>query len=136
MARGVSSLPEAMNVGAEIEDLDIHDLNQAVGLADNDDIKFVFGNLTAASHNHLRVFYGHLKDLGQAYEARFISAAELETILKERPGPGNGRFNGRAGRGRGRWSGAGLQGSQARPLRGVAFVSSRSELEPATGLWG
>lgn len=91
MAQGALSLKDAIRVGAGIEDLDIRDLNEAISQSDNEDIKLIFGNLTAGSHNHLRAFSARLGGLGESYEAQFISPAQLETILATGPGRGRGQ---------------------------------------------
>ena len=56
VARGNTSLEEALRVGAAIEELDIADLRDAISVTDNGDILRVYGNLLRGSQNHLRAF--------------------------------------------------------------------------------
>jgi len=95
MSLGRESLTEAMKVGATIEDLDIHDLNEALKEVDNADIKFVFGNLRAGSENHMRAFVGQLEALGGSYAPQHISPAEYEAILAASTGRAMGWGAGR-----------------------------------------
>lgn len=81
VAQGSTSLPDAYKVGATIEDLDIFDLNNWVTKVDNQDIKFVYQNLTKGSRNHMRSFYSQIISAGGTYTAQFISQAELDAII-------------------------------------------------------
>jgi hypothetical protein len=54
--QGKSSLKEALLVGKSIEELDIADLEEQLGFADNPDIIRVYQNLKAASERHLAAF--------------------------------------------------------------------------------
>jgi hypothetical protein len=80
-ARGKTSVVEALKVGALIEDLDIHDLQQNLELTDNDDIRILYQNLMKGSRNHLRAFLRQLDREGVEYEAQYISPEYLERIL-------------------------------------------------------
>ena len=60
VAKGQTSLKDAMLVGKEIEEMDIKDLNERVEQTDNPDIKSVYENLKRGSENHLRAFTKHL----------------------------------------------------------------------------
>ena len=101
--QGQVSPAAALRVGAEIEDLDIHDLDKALAATDNDDLRMVYQNLQQGSHNHIRAFIGQLEVLGETYAAQYISAAALAEILTDpQAGMGNGRAgNGPRGAGRG-----------------------------------
>lgn len=81
VAQGSTSLLDAYKVGATIEDLDIFDLNNWITKVDNQDIKFVYQNLTKGSRNHMRSFYGQIISSGGTYSAQFISQAELDAII-------------------------------------------------------
>ena len=81
VAQGNLSSLEAFLVGATIEDLDIYDLNDWTIKVDNQDILYVFANLTKGSRNHLRSFYSQIVSAGGTYTAQFITQAELEAIL-------------------------------------------------------
>lgn len=56
LARGLSSVEEAYAVGFELETGDIADLSAAAAGSDEAAIHRVYGNLRAASENHLRAF--------------------------------------------------------------------------------
>ena len=88
-----------MHVGATIEDLDISDLDKALGVTDNDDLKMVFENLQLGSRNHLRAFVAQLEYLSETYTAQYIDPAVLAEILATQRE--SGLRNGTAGSGRG-----------------------------------
>jgi hypothetical protein len=124
VAQSKISLAAALRVGATIEDLDIHDLDQALAATDNNDLKLVYQNLQNGSRNHMRAFTRQLQALGEIYEAKYVSAAELNEILTGSGGMGmrnRAGQNGMRGIGRGNGtclfgntlnSGAGSQGAQ------------------------
>ncbi|CDZ90258.1 DUF2202 domain-containing protein [Rhodococcus ruber] len=60
LARGLSSVDEAYAVGVELETGDIADLSAAVERSDEAAIHRVYGNLRAASENHLQAFEGSM----------------------------------------------------------------------------
>jgi hypothetical protein len=97
VAEGETSLLAALRVGATIEDLDHHDLSEAIAATDNDDLKMVYGNLQLGTQNHMRAFVRLLEAGGESYTAQYIDAATLEDILSMSyyGGPGyGGRRNG------------------------------------------
>lgn len=55
-AKWEKSLNDALEVGIQVEMLDIEDITKTIKTVDNDDIKFVFLNIGGASYNHLRWF--------------------------------------------------------------------------------
>ena len=73
MEQGSASLIAALTVGATIEDLDIKDLMDLSEVADNQDILWVFANLTKGSRNHLRSFSKLLTRNGVSYAPQLIS---------------------------------------------------------------
>jgi|GEM_PF-664213 len=83
IASGYKSLEDALLAGATIEDRDIYDLNQALGdeEVDNEDIRFVLGNLTRASGNHLRAFMRQIERVGATYEPVFLSPEAFKAVL-------------------------------------------------------
>ena len=120
VARGKASLVEAFKVGATIEDLDLFDVGKALEASDNRDIDTVMQNLAKGSRNHLRAFSGRLAALGASYDAKYLPAAEVATIVaapRERgaydesgkllAGSCTGQGRGGHGRGRGQGNGAG-----------------------------
>jgi hypothetical protein len=81
IAAGSVSRVEGFKVGATIEDLDIYDLKNWNTKIDNQDILFVYQNLTKGSRNHMRSFYSQVISAGGTYTAQFISQSELEAIV-------------------------------------------------------
>lgn len=79
--QGTISIPEALKVGATIEDLDIYDLKAALTKVDNQDIILVYNNLMKGSRNHLRSFYSNILNAGDTYTPQFITQAEFDTII-------------------------------------------------------
>jgi hypothetical protein len=98
--QGKTSVEEALNVGALIEDLDIADLQKQITLTDNEDIKLVYENLMRGSRNHLRSFVSQLTSRGIAYSPHYMSQAEFETIIASAQETGSG--GGKGGRGWGK----------------------------------
>jgi hypothetical protein len=56
IAEGSQSLVDALQVGVQIEEVDIEDLQTALTLIDNKDITKVYLNLLRASGKHLKAF--------------------------------------------------------------------------------
>jgi len=81
ITKGNKSILDAFKVGATIEDLDIFDLNNWSTKVDNQDIKFVYQNLTKGSRNHMRSFYSQITNANGSYSAQFITQADLNAIL-------------------------------------------------------
>lgn len=81
IVQGLTSLTNALKVGATIEDLDIFDLETALTKIESQDIRTVYGNLNRASRNHLRAFYSNLESSGETYAAQFISQDGFDTII-------------------------------------------------------
>lgn len=83
---GSQSIENALTVGATIEDLDLFDLEEALKSVDNQDITFVYENLSKGSRNHMRSFYDRLGSYGQDYSPQYISSdyfLEIITTNKE-----------------------------------------------------
>jgi hypothetical protein len=112
VARGSQTLAEALKVGAEIEEIDILDLQERLSQTDNADIQQVFNNLLNGSHNHLRAFVSTLNtQTAKTYQPQYLGAEDYQTIISAsmgRGGNGNGRGNGQGGNG----GGGGGQGSR------------------------
>lgn len=81
IVQGKQSVGEAYKVGAAIEELDIHDLNELMAKTDNDDIKAVYGTLSRGSRNHLRVFVRQVYNKKETYEPKYISEKEYDEII-------------------------------------------------------
>ena len=99
VARGSVSLSEALKVGAEIEEIDILDLQSRLALTDNADIQQVFNNLLRGSENHLRSYVRALsQQTGETYVPQHLSADAYAAILAGTSGNGNSR-GGQGGQG-------------------------------------
>jgi len=77
-ARGVK---DALAVGAEIEELDLRDLREALAASDNADIAWVYDSLQRGSRNHLRSFMRALLAQGGQYIPKYLSQAEFDSIV-------------------------------------------------------
>ena len=93
-ARSRSSLVEALRVGAEIEEIDILDIEEALAATSADDIAVVYSNLLRASENHLRAFTDNLESRGESYVPNHLSV-ERFTAIVEGPMQQGGRASGR-----------------------------------------
>ena len=82
VAQGTNSLLEALYVGAEIEELDIADIeNLKLQVVDNDDIILVYDNLLKGSRNHLRSFHRQIESNGGSYTPSHITQAQYDEIV-------------------------------------------------------
>lgn len=81
VAKGSPSLTQALMVGAQIEELDIADIQAALANIDNQDIRLVYENLMKGSRNHLRSFVKTLGQQGVAYTPVYLSGAAYEAIV-------------------------------------------------------
>ena len=81
VARGQTSLVAGLTVGAEIEELDIRDINLALSKVDNLDIRTVYENLLKGSRNHLRAFVSALASRGVVYVPQFIPLSLYQEII-------------------------------------------------------
>jgi hypothetical protein len=82
VTQGSVSLLEGVKVGATVEDLDIYDLNEYMKNVDNQDITYVYQNLTKGSRNHLRSFYSQILSQNGTYKAQYITQTEFDEIVK------------------------------------------------------
>ena len=118
---GSASPVAALQVGLEIEEMDIVDLQRAIATGPPADIQQVLGNLQRASRNHLRAFARQLQAAGGTYRPSHLSADEFNRIASSAQEPGGpqggaGQRGGQGGSGRGpgaggRGQGAGGQGA-------------------------
>lgn len=79
--KGEQNLLAALQVGAELEELDIADLIQQMELTDEADILRVYENLVRGSRNHLRAFMKGIEQQGGRYQPQHLSAAAFQAIL-------------------------------------------------------
>jgi hypothetical protein len=81
--RGQSSLPEALKVGALIEETDIKDLRDRLNATANPQIKATYGYLLQGSYNHLQAFVRQIERQGGSYIPQVLSQQELTEILAQ-----------------------------------------------------
>jgi len=82
LQQGNKSELDALKAGAEIEELDIKDLTEAIKNTDNEDLKFVYNNLNNASGNHLRAFMRNIERRGGSYTPKHLDKNTFDEILK------------------------------------------------------
>lgn len=81
VARGNQSLIEALKVGADIEDLDIVDIQTRLGSTPPADVVTAYQNLMKASRNHLRSFVGQLTNRGATYTPTYLTLEQYQAII-------------------------------------------------------
>jgi hypothetical protein len=82
IARGKSSVLDALMVGGIIEETDIEDLTAAMETSRLANIDKVYSNLLNGSYNHLRAFAQNIQSLtGQPYAAQVVSQDVVDSIL-------------------------------------------------------
>lgn len=81
IAKGETSLIDALTVGATIEDLDIKDLENWMLKIDNFQINSVFEKLQCGSRNHLRSFTNSLEAQEVSYTPQYITQTEYDQII-------------------------------------------------------
>jgi len=82
LALGLTSLNDAITVGAIIEDYDIADLIYHTSEdIDNVDILYTIGQLHRGSRNHMRAFYAHLNFHGLTYTPQYITQEMYDAIV-------------------------------------------------------
>ncbi len=82
VARGSLSLIDALLVGAEIEEIDLIDLEQFMEqVVGNPDIVLVYENLMKGSRNHLRAFVRVLDNQNYPYQPQHLTLAQYEAII-------------------------------------------------------
>jgi len=82
--QGSSSLVNALYVGAEIEEIDLIDIQTQIDVLEgNEDIAIVYENLMKGSRNHLRAFVKNLANQGIDYAPQHLSQEEYDAIINE-----------------------------------------------------
>jgi hypothetical protein len=114
VAQGRLSSADALIVGANIEELDIVDLQARAAQTSNEYINQVYANLLAGSENHLRAFVSNLeRQTGEVYQPVYLDQVTYQTIISAAGERGNGYGrggngnNGAGGGGNGRQNGRG-----------------------------
>ncbi len=90
VSEGMTSAVAALHVGATIEEIDMVDIQAALGRTDEPALVTLYESLLCGSRNHLRAFASELESSGHPYEAQYLDPAELEAILsspREQCGP-------------------------------------------------
>lgn len=80
-AQSRTSLVQALAAGAEIEEMDIRDIEEQKRNIDNADILTVYDSLLLGSRNHLRSFIKQLNQAGVTYVPKYISQATFDAII-------------------------------------------------------
>lgn len=81
MDLGDNSSVDALMVGAEIEEVDIVDLEIRTARTDNQDIQLIYENLMKGSRNHLRSFVANLEKQNVIYVPKYLSQEEFDAII-------------------------------------------------------
>ena len=107
IAKGQTSLKDALLVGGAIEEVDILDLDERLEQTDQQDIQVVFENLRKASYMHLNAFATNYQvQTGTTYQPQYMTEEEYAATQVTRGNSamdrGAGMRAGGQGRGRGR----------------------------------
>lgn len=81
-ARGSVSTVAALQVGAEIEELDIADIRAMRAAVTHADVSATLDNLERGSRNHLRSFWRQLQSAGGTYTPSHLDAATFRSIAE------------------------------------------------------
>jgi hypothetical protein len=81
------SLVDALQVGLEIEELDIKDIETEKLGVDNADIRYAYDELLRGSRNHLRAFWKQLQQRGGNYTPSHITQAQFDAIASSATEP-------------------------------------------------
>ena len=98
MARGVISQYAALHVGAEIEEIDIIDLELAISQTDHPDIIDTYESLMCGSRNHLRAFVRNINLQGEPYEPLYLDDDKYDEIITSSMERNCGNSNGAGNR--------------------------------------
>ncbi len=80
-ANGAKSVIDALKVSAEIEEIDIFAIKEALLGIDNQDIVMVYQNLLKGSRNHLRLFVNNLLLQGVTFVPQHMDAVDYAAII-------------------------------------------------------
>lgn len=105
--KGNTSLVDALEVGAAIEEIDILDLIDYMDNTAEANLEWVYANLEAGSENHLRAYVSQWEmQTGETYVPQYLSQAMYDTIMSAASGNGGGG-HGQGGHGNGGGGGGG-----------------------------
>ena len=80
---GIENRANALEVGANIEDLDIVDLANYIDATINSAMIKVFESLQCGSRNHLRSFVNAIELSGNTYEPKYLTQADYTLIIND-----------------------------------------------------
>ena len=107
--KGNTSLVDALEVGAAIEEIDIRDLIDYMDNTAEANLEWVYANLEAGSENHLRAYVSQWEmQTGETYVPQYLSQAMYDTIMSASSGNGGG--HGQGGHSNGNGGGQGNNG--------------------------
>lgn len=108
--KGNTSLVDALEVGAAIEEIDILDLIDYMDNTAEANLEWVYANLEAGSENHLRAYVSQWEmQTGETYVPQYLSQAMYDTIMSAASG-NRGGGHGQGGHGNGGGGGQGNNG--------------------------
>lgn len=81
--RGSISLLNALKVGAEIEEMNINDLEASISLSETEVAKTTYEKLLNASYNHLRSFVRNIEKSGESYNPVLLDQEKFESIIAQ-----------------------------------------------------
>lgn len=81
VSAGQMSREGALQVGAEIEELDLADIARMQSTATHSDVLNTLSNLARGSRNHLRAFWSQLAAAGGTYTPRHLDEATFRAIV-------------------------------------------------------
>lgn len=87
ISKSDSGIVQALEVGAMIEDLDLHDIQTFYLHTDKSDIKNVYDKLSCGSKNHLRSFVRNLNSYDKTYAPHYIHTEEYNAIIESKNTP-------------------------------------------------
>jgi hypothetical protein len=79
---GQTSIIAALEVGAQLEEIDIIDLNELLQHSKNQNIQAVYQELMQGSHDHLRAFVHQLKLHNISYTPQKLQPIEFDKIIQ------------------------------------------------------
>jgi hypothetical protein len=82
---GMTSLEDALRVGAYIEELDILDLQHAIEGSSHADLDATYEKLMRGSRNHMRAFVGAIENMGITYTAKLMDQPDVDEIVDINP---------------------------------------------------
>lgn len=90
---GRQSGEDALKVAAEVEEVDIVDIQERADATDEEAITLVYDNLIRGSRNHIRAFVRVLEREGASYSPQHLSQSEYDEIIASsiERGSGNSR---------------------------------------------